>query len=98
MIIFFSCDEHCQDFYKTEEELQRDKVITHCPYCGKKLHISNLDEIVAKDLETRIKENIDKWFNTLGIEGTVELIERNNYLAVSRLYQQELHRRGVIKC
>ena len=97
MKIKFSCSKHCLDFEKTEEELQNEKVITHCPFCGEKLHILNLEEVVKKDIDTEVKDNLKKWFNELGIEGTIELIERHDNLAVQRLYKQELRKRGLIK-
>jgi hypothetical protein len=65
--------------------------------CGGENKIINFEEIISLDIERKVKMNIDKWFNTLGIEGTVELIERNKEYAISRLYEEELRRRGVIK-
>ena len=64
---------------------------------GMNNQVTNLDELVLSEIDRQINNNINKWFNTLGIEGTVELIERNSNYAISRLYQQELRRRGVIK-
>ena len=97
MKVKFFCNNHCLDFEKTEVELQKEKVITHCPFCGEKLRILNLEEILTTGIEEEVKRNTDKWLNTLGIEGTIELIERNKEYSVSRLYEQELRRRGVIK-
>ena len=97
MRIKFYCDKHCLDFKKTEEELQTERAITHCPFCGDKLHILNLNDIVATDIEIKVKNNIDKWGKELGLEGCIELVERNSNYAISRLYHQELKRRGWIK-
>ena len=94
MLIEFFCDNHCLDFTKDELELNQERVITHCPFCGLKLHIANLNDIVAKDIEEKVKSNINRWFNELGIEGTIELIERHRNQACARLYIDELNRRG----
>lgn len=96
MIIKFSCSKHCLDFEKTEEELRNEKVITHCPYCGDKLRILNIEDVVKSDIDTQVKNYIDKWFKELGIEGTIEMIERNkNQEASYRLYKTELEKRGL---
>jgi hypothetical protein len=65
--------------------------------CGGENQVLNIEEIINTDIETTVKNNVTKWFNELGIEGTVELIERHSQYAIQRLYQQELRRRGVIK-
>jgi hypothetical protein len=95
MIIKFSCSKHCLDFEKTEEQLRTERAITHCPFCGEKLHIQNLNDVVASDMNKQVKEYIDKWFKELGIEGTIELVERNkDQAACYRLYKEELEKRG----
>jgi len=65
--------------------------------CGGENEIINLEEVLTTDIETTIKNNIIKWGRELGIEGCIELIERNNTYAIQRLYLQELKRKGWIK-
>jgi uncharacterized protein YuzB (UPF0349 family) len=95
MLIKFSCKKHCADFTKDEMEIiyQRQS-FTHCAFCGEKLYISNLVEIVKRDLEERTKNNIDKWFSEIGVDNTLDLIQRNKNQSCYRLYKEELERRG----
>lgn len=74
-----------------EEYGQYHKV---CIICGSLLQVDNLKELVKLDLEQRIKNYVDKYFKTLGIEYTLELIARHKDLAVYRLYKTELEKRG----
>lgn len=94
MIIKFFCDKHCQDFERTEEQLMELKPITHCPFCGQKLHIMNLQEIVSADIETKINNYLTQWFAQYGIEGTLEMLERHKDQPSFRLYKVELEKRG----
>jgi hypothetical protein len=96
MIIKFFCDKHCQDFERTEEQLMELKPITHCPYCGQKLHIINLHEIVEADVETKINQYLDKMLKELGGDETLSLIERNKNQSCYRLYKEEMIKRGFI--
>jgi len=68
----------------------------NCLICGSQLKITqeSLDEVVKLDIEQRVKNNVNEWFAELGIEGTIELIERNKGLAVYRLYKAEIEKRG----
>jgi hypothetical protein len=63
--------------------------------CGAKLDVVNLEEIVRTDIDTEIRDNVSMWFRTLGIEYTLEMIERHKDLAVYRLYKAEIERRGL---
>jgi len=95
MIIKFYCDKHCADFKKDELELiYQQQVFKFCPFCGQKLKIANLDEIVKDDLEKRTKNNINKWFSEIGVDNTLDLIQRNKNNACARLYFEELKKRG----
>jgi hypothetical protein len=96
MIIKFYCKNHCLDFEKTSEELCQEKVITHCPYCGLKLQISNMDEVVAKDIEQQIERYVSKCLREFGLEGTIEAIEHLQNQTIKNLYQDELRRRKII--
>lgn len=95
MIIKFSCDKHCADFTKDELELiYQGQGFNYCSFCGGKLHINNLVEIIQQDLETRVRNNINKWFGEIGVDNTIDLIKRNKNQACARLYFEELKRRG----
>jgi len=94
MKIKFYCKNHCADFEKTEEELKSEKVITHCAFCGEKLRIMNLDEVVKQDIYTQAKEYLDRWVRELGLEGCIELVERHKNQACYRIYKEILKERG----
>jgi uncharacterized protein YuzB (UPF0349 family) len=97
MIKFF-CNNHCADFEKDELEIiTQGQSFTHCAFCGEKLHIQNLEEITETEIEKQVKNNIDKWFKTEGIERTIEIIEKHKEFAVTRLYEIELRKRGLVK-
>lgn len=95
MNVLFSCKNHCQDFSKSEQELTIQKTITRCSYCGEKLYIENLQEIVLMDIKKKIKNNVDTYIKELGLEGAWELIERNKTHAGANLYFEEFKRRGI---
>jgi len=102
MTIKFYCDNHCADFTKTEEQLiEQGQGFTHCAFycafCGEKLHIQNLDEIVKLDIEKRAEEYLTKGFNEIGIEATVELVERNKDQATYKIYKQILQKKGLMR-
>lgn len=63
--------------------------------CGGSNTIVNVEVAATMIIEQEVKANIDKWFNILGLEGTIELIERHKDQEVCyRLYKEELKRRG----
>jgi hypothetical protein len=95
MIIKFSCNKHCADFTKDEMEIiYQGQSFNYCAFCGEKLQIQNLEEIVTLDIEIRVRNNIDKWFREIGVDNTIDLIKRNKGYACARLYLDELKRRG----
>lgn len=89
--------QHCKYEYSITEEELRDNGELHkyCFICGGVVDIINLEEITRKDIDTEIKENVDLWFRTLGIEYTIEMCERHKDLAVYRLYKEEIEKRGL---
>jgi len=95
MIIKFYCINHCNDFTKTEEELQRERVITHCASCGQKLLISNLPDIIENDIYILAEKNLNKYITELGIEGAIELLERNREQSCYRIYKALMEKRGL---
>jgi hypothetical protein len=94
MIIQFSCDNG-HYFEKDEIELIIEKQSNRYCWCGNKLHLKNLDNIVKLDIERRIKNNLNKWFVESGIEATIELLERNEKYPITKLYIEELKKRGL---
>lgn len=97
MIKLKCSNENCAFTYSvSEKELEEygEHYHTFCMICGSKLQVINLEEIVANDVEQKVKEYIDLWFRTLGIEYTIEMIERHKDLAVYRLYKAEIEKRG----
>jgi len=95
MLIKLKCKACHYDYEITEDELY-DKGQYHkfCFRCGGENEVINLGEILDKDIDTQIKQYIDKGFKKHGIEGTIEIIERNSNQACYRLYKEELERRG----
>lgn len=96
MIIKFSCKNHCLDFEKDELEIiEQSQSFTHCAFCGEKLAITNLTEIVESNIEKRVSNNIDKWVKTNGWDYVIDLVKRyKNYGAVGQFYVDELEKRG----
>jgi DNA-directed RNA polymerase subunit RPC12/RpoP len=95
MIVILKCQKCGYEYEKKEEDINIDDVI--CKYCSGRMGVINLKEIVEKDLFVQAEQYINKWFNTLGIEGTIELIERNKNQACYRIYQDILRKRGLVK-
>jgi hypothetical protein len=96
MIIKFYCDKHCADFTKDELELiYQGQSFKYCAFCGGRLHIENLVEVVKQDIDTKIKNNIDKWQKERGWDYVIDLVKKyRDYYAVGRLYIEELRKRG----
>lgn len=65
-----------------------------CIICGNKLQVDNLDEVVKKDIYQRAEEYINTWVKELGLEGCIELLERNKNQACYRIYKEILEKRG----
>jgi predicted RNA-binding protein Jag len=97
MIIKFSCKNHCLDFEKTEDELQNEKVIRHCPWCGEKLKIENIGEILDEDIKKQVEQYVTNCLKSLGWEGTIEAVEHLQNKRTKEYYQTELRKRGLIK-
>jgi hypothetical protein len=97
MIRLKCINDNCAFTYSvSEEEFKEYGKHYHqfCMICGSKLQVDNLEEIIVKDTEEKVKEYIDLWFRTLGIEYTIEMVERHKELAVYRLYKAEIEKRG----
>jgi len=59
--------------------------------------MDNFEEIIKFDIYKRAEEYLNKWFNELGIEYTLEMLERNKTQATYRIYKELLQKRGLIK-
>jgi hypothetical protein len=97
MIIKFSCKNHCFDFEKTEKELCQEKAITRCPWCGEKLQVENLKEVVDEDIQKLIEQYVTSALKDLGWEGTIEAVEHLQNERTKQYYQIELRKRGLLK-
>jgi hypothetical protein len=96
MIIKIRCKNCKYEFSICEEELRNNnELYNYCFLCGGKFEVINLEEIVIKDIETEIRNNITLWFNKLGIEYTLEMIERHRTLAIYKFYKVEIEKRGL---
>ena len=99
MMIRLKClNENCEYSYEVSEAEIKEYGEYHkkCLICGSELRVTkeSIKEIVKKDLEIEIKKNVDTYFKNLGIEYTIEMIERNKELAIKRLYVAEIRKRG----
>ena len=96
MIIKFYCKNHCCDFEKDDIELKyQNQSFRICAFCGEKLHIENLTDIVIYDLRYRIRNNINKWVKEIGWDRVIDLIKRNKNTPSYKFYKEELENRGI---
>jgi len=88
--------KHCKYQYEiTEAELKDDgELHRYCLMCGGEIEVLNLKEIVEQDLYKQAEAYLKKWIKEMGIEGCIELIERNNDQACYRIYKDILEKRG----
>lgn len=97
MVKLKCCNKKCNFTYSVSEKEFEEYGRTYhsnCMLCGSKLEIVNLEEIVKKDLYQRAEEYINKWISELGLEGCIELVERNYNQACFRIYKEILEKRG----
>jgi hypothetical protein len=98
MIRLVCINEYCKYSYEVSEAELKEygKYHEKCLICGSKLEIADksLKEIVKQDVDTEIKNNVDIWFKQLGIEYTIEMVERHKGTAIYRLYKAEIEKRG----
>jgi len=96
MIIKFYCKNHCADFDKDDIELQyQNQSFRYCAFCGEKLQVENIVEIVIYDLRLRIKNNINKWVKEIGMDNVIDLLKRNKNTPSYKFYKEELESRGL---
>ena len=98
MIKLKCINTQCNYCYEvTEAELENNyQYHKTCLICGSQLQVINTKEIVNKDIYTRAEEYLNKWLNELGIEGTMEMLERNKNQSTYRIYAELLKKRGII--
>jgi hypothetical protein len=85
---------YCYSISVKEFEEYKDTYHNFCMICGSKLEVTNLEEIVAKDIYKRAEEYINKWVADLGWDRTLDLIEKNKDQACYRIYKEILEKRG----
>lgn len=86
--------EYCLEVSE-KEFTDNPQYYVRCLVCGSQLKVVNLEEVIKFDIETQIKENIDKWIKLYGYDYVIDLINKyKDYYAVGRLYLEELKRRG----
>jgi hypothetical protein len=97
MMIKLQCQNpKCKYKYEvTEAEILNDgELHKYCFLCGGEVIILNLDEIVEMDIYKKADNYLNRWFGELGIEGTIEMLERNKNNACYRIYAEILLKKG----
>jgi hypothetical protein len=80
------------------DQLKENVGLNFCPNCSAVGEPENLDSIIGYNIELQIEINLDRWFAENGIEGTLEMLERNkNSLTpkIQWLYSEALANRGL---
>lgn len=97
LVVIFECDKNSEHkFSKTERELAEEKrAYTYC-WCGGRYRMGTID-LAAYIVGLIADDYLNTWFNELGIEGTIELIERNKDLPTSWVYIERLKKKGLWK-
>jgi hypothetical protein len=93
MIIKFACPKGCMHYEKEENDSQ--VALRYCSFCGAKMRLANLDEMVIEEIKKDVKLKVDKWMRELGIEGCIEVIERESTRPFIKFFYQELQSRGL---
>ena len=96
-MIKLTCKQCYYSYEITEQEMiDNGELHTHCLLCGGENEIKNLNEILEKDIYTKVKEYVDLWVKEFGWDYTIDLIKKyKDVYAVGRLYVEELKRRGI---
>lgn len=99
MIMLFQCKNN-HSFEVSEEKLRQEGIVMrYCPYCGEKLSIVNIDDVVASDLKKQIADKITLWIKEMGGDEMLSMVERNIKHfpdKTQELYRAELKGRGFI--
>jgi len=95
MTLKLKCEDCGYSYEVSEAEmLTCGEYHVKCLMCNGIIKVENLDEVVHLDMKKRVRDYVSKYFQTLGIEYTLEMLERNKDQACYRLYKAELKRRG----
>jgi hypothetical protein len=93
MIIKFYCKKGHYSEIEEAKLIAEPQSHRYC-YCGEKLSISNLEDIVEKDIYIRAEEYINKWLKEIGGDETLSLVQRNKNQSCYRIYKEILEKRG----
>lgn len=98
-MIKLKCNKCEYTFEVSEKEFQEHpELYVECfVRCGGSNTVVNVKDVVALIVEQEVKVKLDKWFNELGIEGTIEMLERNSIYEQTTPFFNELRKRGLIK-
>lgn len=66
-----------------------------CPKCGAILLPMKISSIKDLDIKERVVNSINKWFGELGIEGTLEMLEKQNSMPYIELFKEEINKKGL---
>lgn len=94
MKVKFTC-KNSHYFEKTEEEIKNTNQPFRYCFCGEKLSVQNIEEIVILDIQNSIVEHTTNRIVKLGLEGFVEAVEHLQDGKIKELYREELKRRGI---
>jgi|GEM_PF-6466049 len=94
MILKFSCINHCLDFEIDSKELTNQS-FRFCSYCGEKMKIENMNEVVSEIIIETVKRNTDEGLRHMGVEGFLEAVEKLTNEKTKKLFQTELKNRGI---
>ena len=86
----------CEYQYEISEAELKDNGELHksCFLCGGEIEVSNLKEIITSDLYTQAEEYLNLYSQIFGLEGCIEILERNKEQACYRIYKDILIKRG----
>ena len=94
-MIKLKCKQCKYEYEITEQEMiDNGELHRFCLLCGGENEIKNLNEILEKDIYIRAEEYINQWIKELGLEGCIELVERNKDQSCYRIYKEILEKRG----
>jgi hypothetical protein len=99
MIKLICKNTECAYSYEVSEKELEEYGQYHqkCLICGSKLEVEkqSLQELVKQDLYERASAYLYEWGRRLGLEGMLEMIERNKNQACYRIYKDILEKRGI---
>ncbi len=94
MLIKLKCiNDQCFYSYEVTQKEFMDNSQYHknCLICGSILVVTNLPEIIAEDW---IERSLEKSFKEIGIEATIEFVEKRKDQPIYKWYKRALENRG----